>query len=62
VYIECASCLAHILHNYTKQTGGEVQTGIESLVAKILNHFSSPAKCTEELKAMFAYFSGMYMI
>lgn len=51
--------LAHLLHSYTKQAGDEVQTDIESLVVKMLNHFSS-AKCTEELKAIFDFLGEDY--
>jgi hypothetical protein len=52
-----ANCLAHILHNCTKQACGRLQIDIESVAVKIFNHFSSFSKHTEELKAIF-YFCG----
>jgi hypothetical protein len=36
--IQRADCIAHILHNCTKQASNKLQIDIKSLVAKIFNH------------------------
>ncbi|KAJ8416211.1 hypothetical protein AAFF_G00382330 [Aldrovandia affinis] len=54
--------MAHIVHNSAKHAGDRLNIDIESVVNKIFSHFSSSAKRTEALKAVFAFVEEQYQV
>lgn len=56
-----ANCMAHIVHNTAKHAGDRLDIDIETVVNKIFSHFSSSAKRTEELKAVFSFLEEDYL-
>lgn len=49
------NAVAHIVHNSAKHAGDRLNIDIKNVVNKTFSHFSSSAKCTEELKSIHTF-------